>query len=122
MRESWENHSLDSIDLLLRQIKAILASVEVSRDTLAGTGQTAVRCRMADARERGMKGLQNFADALRDATHGVALKALQDKAVDSLSDLSDVPKNGINQRDLNEQNPTKSKPSDKGRGGSKAKH
>jgi hypothetical protein len=59
MRESWEHHSLDSIDLLLRQIRAIQASIEVSRVTLETTGKTNVRCRMADARERGMKGLQN---------------------------------------------------------------
>jgi hypothetical protein len=113
MRESWETHSPESIDLLLRQIKAILASIDVSRITLETTGKTNVRCRMADARERGMKGLQNFADALRDATHDLALKALQEKAVESLSDLSDGTKNGAIRRDSIGRKTTKSKASDK---------
>jgi hypothetical protein len=121
MRESWEHHSLDSIDLLLRQIRAIQASIEVSRVTLETTGKTNVRCRMADARERGMKGLQNFADALRDATHDAAMKALQEHAAESLSDLSDAPKNGAKQLDSSEQNSTKSKAADKGKPPHKAR-
>lgn len=120
MRESWEHHSLDSIDLLLGQLRRIVASLEVSRDTLKSTEKPSVRCRMADARERGTKGLQNFADALRDATDELRMKTLQE-AAESLSDLSDAPQNGAKQRDSSVQKTTKHPAADKGKPPHKAR-
>jgi hypothetical protein len=121
MRKSEEWHTADSIDLLLGQLVGIVESIRTSKATLQLAKKESVFTKMADARETGMKKLQGFADALRDATHDVAMKALQEHAVDSLSDLSDVPKNGAIQRDSSEQKPTKNKASDKGKPDAKAK-
>lgn len=120
MRESRETHTPASINLLLGQLKGIVAQLESSKITMEAANVDRVETLRAAGRESGCTALQGFADALRNATNAAAMKALQSRGP-ALSALSAGPQIGVIPSDLSTQKTTKRKASDKDGSSRKAK-